>query len=304
MEGGELSISRLTRSSFALVTLLAFILASSVAFAPKAASEPGNACQDVVCDKRTDRDPPERNSPENPRDSQGSPGHSATRSVDYWVNACSGNEPSTDRPFGGSLECAAYRSCSMPGYVHVWLYRRTLSNGSWSLPDRLSDGCRDAADDPQLDARAVTEAMVINELRAHALPRLRVITQPGKDDLILGLDTNVYTIATKQTGSLWFFDHTLRVDFETTPVEFHWTFGDGASLETPHPGKPYPSLEITHPYEHTGTYAARVDVTWGQVRFKVVGVSWQASDQQQMPRGINTVLTVRDVHTRLGSVSR
>ena len=304
MEGGRLSISRPIRYSFTLATLLAFMVAISAVYVPKAASEPEDkrSCQDVVCDKRIDRDPPEQNGPERPVDSQGMPGRSLTRSVDYWVNACSGNEPSADRPFGGTLECAAYRSCSMPGYVHVWLYRRTLSNGHWTLPDRLSDGCLDVADDPQR-AGTVSEAMVIEELRAHALPRLQLIPQPGKDDLILGLDTNVYTKATKQTGSLWFFDRTLRVEFETTPDEFRWTFGDGATTQTTEPGRPYPTRDITHTYEHTGEYSARVDVTWGHVRFRLPGGAWQASNQRPVTRGIPVTLTVGELHAELGATS-
>ena len=279
-----------------------------MASAPNSEATPGNpvpSCKRVVCTSQhqdEDAEAGERGNDHGGR-TEGE-GH-GLETITYWVNACPGNEPTAVSPFGGGQDdCAQYRSCSQAGYVGIWVYQATWTSGAWGSFSHVASGCRDPADDPQRRARTVSEAQVIEELRAHALPRLQVITQPGKDDLILGLDTNVYTIATKQTGSLWFFDHTLQVDFETTPDRFHWTFGDEATTHTTEPGRPYPTMDITHTYEHTGQYSARVDVTWGHVRFKVAGGTWQASDQQPTTRGIPVALTVHDLHTRLGSSSR
>jgi PKD domain len=102
---------------------------------------------------------------------------------------------------------------------------------------------------------------------------------------------------------LWFFDHTLPVQFETTPDRFHWTFGDGSRQWTTQPGAPYPSMDITHVYQHAGPYEARVDVTWGHVRFKVEGGTWQASNQHPTTRGIPVTLTVDELHPRLGAAA-
>jgi hypothetical protein len=187
--------------------------------------------------------------------------------------------------------------------VRVWVYRATWTKGTWGSFTHVANGCRDPRDDPRRRANTVSEAQVIDELRAHALPHLRFITQPGKDDLILGLATNVYTIATKQTGALWFFDHTLRVEFETTPDRLDWVFGDGTGRRTSDPGSPYPSMDITHTYDHTGPYSARVDVTWGHVRFKVAGGEWQASSQHPTTLGIPVTLTVHELQTRLGAAA-
>lgn len=178
----------------------------------------------------------------------------------------------------------------------------TWDGANWRSPVRVRDACLDPTT-LNGNNRTVSEQMVIDELQAHVLPRLTVITEPGKDDLILGVDTNVYTIATKQTGSLWFFDHTLRVDFETTPDRFHWTFGDGTGQWTTVPGKPYPTMDITHTYERTGQHSARVDVTWGHVRFRLPGGTWQASNQHPTTRGIPVTLTVGELHAQLGAAS-
>ena len=62
-------------------------------------------------------------------------------------------------------------------------------------------------------------------------------------------------------------------------------------------------MDITHTYEHTGPYTARVDVTWGHVRFKVVGSAWQASNQRPTTLGIPVTLTVDELHAQLGAAS-
>ena len=282
--------ARLVTIVLALVVVLAALPATRVSACPPEDNR--------LCDTRTKVPSPDI--PQAPEPRHPSPTES------HWfvtVLACGGNQPTETNTQGRNLECAGSRTCPTAGMQHYWVFMFTWDGSHWRDPVRVRDGCLDPSTTPG-NNRTVSEAQVIEELRAHALPRLQVITQPGKDDLILGLDTNVYTIATKQTGSLWFFDHTLQVDFETTPDRFHWTFGDGATTHTTEPGRPYPTMDITHTYEHTGQYSARVDVTWGHVRFKVAGGTWQASDQQPTTRGISVALTVHDLHTRLRSPSR
>lgn len=142
--------------------------------------------------------------------------------------------------------------------------------------------------------------MIIHELQSHALPHLRVVTQPDADRLVVGLPTNFYVDAEKETGTLWFFDHTVAVDFETTPDQFTWIFGDGDQRTTTEPGRRYPTMDITHEYGARDTYVARVDVEWGHVRFRVRGGDWVDSDQHPATQGEPVTISIDSLHSRLG----
>ena len=58
------------------------------------------------------------------------------------------------------------------------------------------------------------------------------------------------------------------VELEIFPTAFTWTFGDGTSLTTDSPGKPWESGDdvsslITHVYTSTDPVKASVTTTWG-----------------------------------------
>jgi hypothetical protein len=70
------------------------------------------------------------------------------------------------------------------------------------------------------------------------------------------------------------------IDVQISPERYHWTFGDGASLDTNSPGQAYPAeSDVRHTYEASsfrvgGAFATDVSVQF-RARFRVNGGDWQ-----------------------------
>ncbi|WP_233190949.1 hypothetical protein [Brachybacterium sp. UMB0905] len=64
------------------------------------------------------------------------------------------------------------------------------------------------------------------------------------------------------------------VRIRATPVEFHWDLGDGNTITTTNPGKPFPSERVSSEYRLEGWYDITLTTTFtGQ--FSVDGGEWQ-----------------------------
>ncbi len=64
------------------------------------------------------------------------------------------------------------------------------------------------------------------------------------------------------------------VRIRATPVEFHWDLGDGNTITTTDPGKPFPSERVSSEYRFEGWYDITLTTTFtGQ--FSVDGGEWQ-----------------------------
>jgi hypothetical protein len=118
----------------------------------------------------------------------------------------------------------------------------------------------------------VTWQQVLAESRNALFPRLRVKVQPSGRTLV-NLDTIVYTdesaVSTTQVTILGY-----PVDVEATPLSYLWSFGDGESLTTTTPGKPYPAKEIAHRYLKRGSVRLTLTTNYS-ARFRVAGGAWQ-----------------------------
>ncbi|MBU3642954.1 MAG: hypothetical protein FGM48_03355 [Candidatus Nanopelagicaceae bacterium] len=64
-----------------------------------------------------------------------------------------------------------------------------------------------------------------------------------------------------------------------------WNFGDGTTLLTSKPGRPYPATDITHSYSVPGTYLVSVATIWSG-SFTVAGVT------QEIPGAIRQISAV------------
>ena len=61
------------------------------------------------------------------------------------------------------------------------------------------------------------------------------------------------------------------------PTSYHWNLGDGNTITTTNPGKPYPSEEISAKYTHEGWYDITLTTTFAG-QFSVDGGGWQEID--------------------------
>ena len=67
------------------------------------------------------------------------------------------------------------------------------------------------------------------------------------------------------------------VRIRAVPVEFHWDLGDGNTITTTDPGKPFPSERVSSEYRFEGWYDITLTTTFtGQ--FSVDGGEWQDID--------------------------
>jgi hypothetical protein len=68
----------------------------------------------------------------------------------------------------------------------------------------------------------------------------------------------------------------LTVIAQARPVQYVWDFGDGTTLVTDHPGRPWTLHQpgnIAHLYEGRGTYSVGVEIIWN-ARWRIAGGPW------------------------------
>ncbi len=102
---------------------------------------------------------------------------------------------------------------------------------------------------------------------AHAGPPSGYL--PVNMDLIAYAESQEQTLDTVLLGT--------PVQVRATPVEYRWDFGDGNTITTHTPGRPYPAKDIVNRYEHEGWYDITLSTTYtGQ--YSVAGGPWEDID--------------------------
>ncbi len=75
----------------------------------------------------------------------------------------------------------------------------------------------------------------------------------------------------------------VTVEVEIAPQHYSWSFGDGTTLKTTSPGRPYPAeSDVRHAYEQSslgagGAFAVTVEISFS-ARYRVNGGAWQSLD--------------------------
>lgn len=132
---------------------------------------------------------------------------------------------------------------------------------------------------------------VLSEVKDVAFPRLGVKVQPAGRTLV-NLETVVYTDESKvSTATVTLLGFPVVV--EATPMSYTWSFGDGVSVTTTTPGRPYPAKDITHKYMKKGGVSLTLTTHYA-ARFNVAGTGWQYVDGLVPITGPATALQVRE----------
>jgi hypothetical protein len=132
---------------------------------------------------------------------------------------------------------------------------------------------------------------VLAESKNVLFPKLHVKVQPAGRTLV-NVDTIVYTDESqvyRQTVTVLGFP----VDVEAMPMSYTWSFGDGASVTTTTPGRPYPAKDITHKYMKKGGVSLTLTTNYA-ARFNVAGTGWQFVEGTVPITGPVTALQVRE----------
>ena len=86
---------------------------------------------------------------------------------------------------------------------------------------------------------------------------------------VLHTDPTEQTLTTTLLGT--------PVQIRAIPIEYHWDLGDGNTITTTKPGKPFPSEEVTSTYRYEGWYDITLTTTFAG-QFSVNGGPWQDID--------------------------
>ena len=86
---------------------------------------------------------------------------------------------------------------------------------------------------------------------------------------VLHTDPTEQTLTTTLLGT--------PVQIRAIPIEYHWDLGDGNTITTTKPGKPFPSEEVSSTYRYEGWYDITLTTTFAG-QFSVAGGPWQDID--------------------------
>ncbi|EYT49954.1 hypothetical protein D641_0106235 [Brachybacterium muris UCD-AY4] len=86
---------------------------------------------------------------------------------------------------------------------------------------------------------------------------------------VLYADPTTQTLETELLG--------VPVQVRAIPIQYHWDLGDGNTITTKKPGKPYPSEQVTATYTQEGWYDITLTTTFAG-QFSVDGGEWQDID--------------------------
>lgn len=109
--------------------------------------------------------------------------------------------------------------------------------------------------------------MPVKALEAHA--------GPAEGWLPVNMVNVLYTESGPQELSVELLDTPVAI--RATPVSYHWDLGDGNTITTSNPGKPYPSETISATYTQEGWYDITLTTTFSG-QFSVAGGEWQDID--------------------------
>lgn len=230
----------------------------------------------------------------------GSTSHSASASdtadgtaYEYeWLSACSAVTPAN--PSARTIGCLAMHTCQNRALVLLALWGRQITDRSGRPTDKpwafLRAECR-APSDMGPVRRQVRWVDVVNAVRRVGIP-------PGDVHAphltLVNLETTFYTRPHQLDRVLTILGYS--VDVEVHPTHYTWHWGDGTSQTTETPGRPYPSLDVTHTYRHATEsdhdLALSVDVTYTG-RYRIDDTAWTAIPQPITISGPPTALPVK-----------
>ncbi len=169
--------------------------------------------------------------------------------------------------------CAQQQSCGDAGLQSwVWEHR---PNGQTAI---VGTFCSES------NSPAVADVLTPGRIR-EAFERIPVPTpplevQPPGGVTLVNLDTILHTEARPFTETVQLLNRQITFDIE--PSEYTWTLGDGSTLNTTDPGRPWrqgvPMDEyLSHRYGRAGTVQLQLTTTW-TARWRLPNGPWRPVD--------------------------
>lgn len=126
---------------------------------------------------------------------------------------------------------------------------------------------------------AGTEPIVITVTREDfaSMPVKPLVAAAGPDSGWLPVNMVNVLHAEEETQSLPMELLGVPVVVRATPVLYEWDLGDGNTISTTNPGKPFPSEVVSATYRYEGWYDVQLTTTFSG-QFSVAGGQWQDID--------------------------
>ena len=217
--------------------------------------------------------------PGGPAPSPGQPGQPPPQAEIRYEFPCTPGQ-------GTDTTCSTAYSCPDETQIRYNVWRRE-PGGDWVM---IGTQCRGGSPDDET-VPAVTAGDVLREVRRLPLPKAQLAIQPA-DRTLVNLDTVFSTTAPKFDRAVTILGQRVRIIAK--PTRYAWHFGDGATLTTATPGRPYPAMDVTHQYTKADqTHRPRVDVTFS-ILYSVDGGPTQSLAQTITTEGPAASLTTRE----------
>lgn len=135
----------------------------------------------------------------------------------------------------------------------LWQRARPDADASWGAWELVGPpACATAAE--------ITPAMVLAEFRRLPLEPSRLVVQPDRGWVLVNKPTVVSTDSASQTLTTTILG--TLVTITAKPAGYTWDFGDGETLVTTDPGRPWPDADLSHAYARVGAYRITLTTTW------------------------------------------
>ncbi len=106
----------------------------------------------------------------------------------------------------------------------------------------------------------VTPAMVLAAFRRLPLAPSPLLVQPDRGWVLVNKPVVVHADPAPQRLTTTILGTAVTVS--ATPAGYTWDFGDGQTLTTTDPGRPWPQGTLTHTDQRVGTYRITLTTTW------------------------------------------
>lgn len=160
-----------------------------------------------------------------------------------------------DTPCPSSIPPSDMECEDGPPSLPLWRRLRSDTTGVWHL--RWAWSCPEDLQPP----------LTGEDLRQLKVEPVRVRHQPASGPMLITKRVIVYAEPNEQRFDVRLLDF-YDVEVLVTPAEYAWDFGDGASLTSVVPGRPYPAFDLTHVYGELGRARITLHTTWA-ARYRV-----------------------------------
>jgi hypothetical protein len=209
------------------------------------------------------------------------------------VPTCPINSPNNPDALCGS----AVNACPSRGLtgIQMWVYRREVNPqgqplSQWELIDTMCTTAFTPTSPAQLRTLILSDSKFIPAPVSHT----RINPANGRSvvnaEVVFSADTVAsYSVDVPILG--------FTVHLDLKPQQWQWHFGDGQSMVTQTPGRPYPDKDVVHRYRSKGSFAPYVTVTWGGT-FTFNGVVYPINGTTSV-NGPTSAITIAEAKSHL-----